>query len=142
MSDITIVTESDIKGGAIITAYMAVSYNRDVAAIPGRIFDSKSQGPNDLIKRNMAVPISDADDVLNLMNWHASSEKSTQQKLFLELSDEEKQIVNALQDKEKLHADELLSATNFKISQLASILLQMEMNGLVKSLPGKFYRLY
>lgn len=141
MSDITIITESDIKGGAMITAYLAVSYNRDVAAVPGRVFDAKSQGPNDLIKRNMAVPISDAEDVLNLMNWHAAKEKTIQQKMFLELTDEEKQIVNALEDKEKIHTDELLLITSFKVSQLASVLLQMEMNGLVKSLPGKFYRL-
>lgn len=142
MSDITIVTESDIKGGAMITAYLAVSYNRDVAAVPGRVFDGKSQGPNDLIKRNMAAPVSDADDVLQLMNWQADkTKKSVQQKMFIELSEEERRIVNALQEKEKLHADDLLTAASFKASQLASVLLQLEMQGLVKSLPGKFYRL-
>ncbi len=142
LSDVTIITESDIKGGAMITAYMAVSYNRDVAAVPGRVFDSKSQGPNSLIKRNMAASVADAQDVLQLMNWQADQTKKTvQQKIFIDLSEEEQRILNTLQDKEKLHADELLSATDFKASQLASVLLQLEMHGLVKTLPGKFYRL-
>jgi DNA processing protein len=142
MSDITVVTESDIKGGAIITAYIALSYNRDLAAFPGRVFDTRSQGPNDLIRRNMAAIITGPDDLLELMNWNTvKNEKGVQQQMFVELSDEEKMIVDILRDKDKVHADEIFLQTRFKASQLASTLLQLEMQGIVKSLPGKFYRL-
>lgn len=142
MTDITVVVESEIKGGAMITAYMALSYNRDVAAIPGRVFDSKSSGPNHLIKRNIAVPITSGEDLLELMGWNNSvSNKTSQKQLFIELSETEQVIVNLLRTKDKLHADELLLQTSFKSSELASVLLQLEMQGLVKSLPGKYYRL-
>lgn len=143
MSDVTVVVESDIKGGAMITAYMALSYNRDVMAFPGRLIDSKSIGTNHLIKKNMAAMITAAQDLLELMNWDAvaTKKKVTQQQLFLNLSEEEQCLIKILEDKEKLHADELLSLTGFKLSQLASVLLQLEMQGLVKTLPGKFYRL-
>jgi len=141
MADVTVVVESGVKGGAMITAYMALSYNRDVAAFPGRVFDGKSDGPNHLIKRNMATCISDAADVLTLMNWAPDVKKnSVQQHLFLDLSEDEKTILQLLKEKEKVHADELQVQSQFKPSLLASVLLQLEMQGVIKSLPGKYYR--
>jgi len=142
MSDATIIVESEVKGGAMITAYLALSYNRDVAAVPGRIFDSKSSGPNHLIKRNMAVSVTSGEDILELMGWdNAVVHKTSQKKLFIELSENEQAIVNLLQDKDKLHADELLLHTSLKSSELAATLLQLEMQGIIKSLPGKYYRM-
>src|SRR5690606_24677720 len=69
ISDVTVIVESDVKGGAMITAYVAHSYNREVAAFPGRVYDSKSGGPNFLIKKNIATMICDTRDLLELMNW-------------------------------------------------------------------------
>lgn len=142
MSDVTVVVESDIKGGALITAKLADSYNRDVAAIPGRVFDSKSSGCNELIRTNMANMITSADDLMELMNWKSSAKpKQVQKQLFINLAPEEQVIYDALSAKDQLHADELLHQCNMTNSKLAATLLGMEMQGLVKALPGKYYRL-
>jgi len=142
MSDVTVIVESDVKGGAMITALMAHSYHREVAAFPGRVYDSKSEGPNSLIKRNIAAPLSNADDLLELMNWgkHENA-RSVQKQLFIELAPDEQKIFDLLKEKDSLHADELMFQTSFTSSQLASVLLQMEMKGLIKTLPGKHYRM-
>ncbi|HRO43109.1 MAG TPA: DNA-processing protein DprA [Flavipsychrobacter sp.] len=142
LSDVIIIVESEVKGGAMITAYVAHSYNRDVAAFPGRVYDSKSGGPNHLIKRNIAAMINGADDLLELMNWgkHENS-KAKQKQLFVELKPEEKTIYDLLKEKDSLHADELMFQTGFTSPQLAATLLQMEMQGFIKTLPGKHYRI-
>ena len=142
MSDVTIVVESDAKGGALITARLADSYNRDVAAFPGRIFDSKSSGCNELIRTNIAAMITCADDLLELMNWKDEiKKKPVQKQLFINLSDDERVVYDMLATKDHLHADELLHGCKMSNSQLASTLLLLEMQGLVKALPGKLYRL-
>lgn len=141
LSDVTIVVESDIKGGAMITARLADSYNRDVAAFPGRIFDSKSSGCNELIRTNVAAMITSADDLLELMNWKDVDKKPVQKQLFINLSEDEKFIYDLLNGKDNLHADAILQQTNMTNTKLAATLLQMEMQGLVKALPGKLYRL-
>lgn len=142
MSDVTIVIESDVKGGAMITAYMALSYNRDVAAFPGRVFDTKSEGPNQLIKKNMAACITSANDLLALMNWERESQPTArQQRLFEEVNEEEKRVLHLLETQEKLHADTLQQQLQMKPSMLAALLLQLEMKGFIKTLPGKYYRL-
>ena len=142
MSDVTVVIESDVKGGAMITARIADSYNRDVAAFPGRIYDSKSSGCNELIRTNIASMITNADDLLELMNWKDGAKaKPVQKQLFINLNPEEQKLFDLLNGKDYLHADELLHQSGLSSSQLASTLLMMEMQGLVKALPGKFYRL-
>jgi DNA processing protein len=142
LSDITVIVESDEKGGAMITAYVAASYNREVAAYPGRVFDAKSGGPNKLIRKNIAALITSAQDLTDIMNWAgAKPSKRHQQQLFTELSEEEQRITGALQGKDGLHADELMLQTGLSTAQVGSLLLQMEMSGLVKALPGKMFRL-
>ncbi len=142
ISDVTVVVESDEKGGAMITAYVAHGYNREIAAFPGRTFDSRSGGPNLLIKRNIAALITGADDLLQLMNWSSNKpKKAVQRQMFVHLSPDEQTVFDLLKDKDAVHADELLHLSKLSNSQLASVLLQMEMQGLVKALPGKMYRL-
>jgi DNA processing protein len=142
MSDVTVVIESDIAGGALITAHLAAGYNREVAAFPGRVNDSKSAGCNELIRTNVASMITKADDLLDLMNWNTNKKQKTVQKqLFLNLSPEEQKIIDTLQTKDSVHSDELYHHTGLNSSQLASTLLQLEMQGLVKALPGKYYRI-
>ncbi len=142
LSDVTIVVESNIKGGALITAYLASSYNRDVAAFPGRVYDTRSAGCNMLIRTSVAAMITNASDLMQLMNWQPSKQKRpVQQKLFLNLSDTEQMIVDMLEKKDQVHADELLNHTQLTNTQLASILLGLEMQDIIKSLPGKNYRI-
>ncbi|MFA6152353.1 MAG: DNA-processing protein DprA [Chitinophagaceae bacterium] len=142
ISDVTIIVESDIKGGALITGYIANSYNREVAAFPGRAYDSKSSGTNMMIRKNLASLITSADDLLDLMGWQKQKKQATvQTQLMLHLSEEEKSIIEILQEKDTTHADELQKRTNMGSSQLASCLLMLEMQGLIKTLPGKHYRM-
>lgn len=141
MSDVTVVVESDIKGGAMITARVASSYNRDVVAYPGRIFDSRSSGCNELIRTNVAAMITKTEDLLELMNWDTPHQVAAQTQLFLDLSPEQQKLIDILQEKDSVHTDQLLDASGMTSSQMAGVLLQLELQGLVKALPGKFYRL-
>ncbi len=142
MSDVTIVVESDIKGGALITARLASSYNREVAAFPGRVSDKRSSGCNELIRTNVAAMITNADDLLELMNWgKPKAAKPMQKKLLLALTTEEQILIDLLQTKDMLHADELLNNSGLNNSVLAATLLTLEMQGLIKALPGKMYRI-
>jgi DNA processing protein len=142
MCDATIVIETGIKGGSMITANLAYSYNRDVFAVPGKITDSKSEGCNYLIQSNKAVLIRNGEDIIEQMNWEEKQKKQTVQKqLFVDLTADEKHIAQLLQEKEQLHIDEINLQSNINSSSVAAALLMMEMNGLVKSLPGKIYKL-
>lgn len=142
LSDVTVVVESDKKGGAIITAMLAASYHREVAAFPGRVYDTRSAGCNDLLQKNMAAMITSANDLLALMGWEAGAGKKVQAPLlFPDLQPEERTIIELLQTKDSVHSDELFHRTGFPASSLAAILLQLEMLGLVKTLPGKRYKL-
>jgi DNA processing protein len=142
ISDATIVVQSDEKGGSMITAALAFGYNREVAAFPGRIHDTRSAGCNLLIKRNQAALITNAADLLALMNWDIVQKPLVRQpQLLLHLSPEEQAVLTLLQEKNRLHADELLLHASLSNTQLAAVLLQLEMQGLVIPLPGKYFSL-
>jgi DNA processing protein len=142
LADVTIVVESAIAGGALITARMASGYNRDVAAFPGRVNDSRSAGCNKLIRTNVAGLITSSDDLLDMMNWGRKAKaKGFQKELFINLAPEEQKVIDILRSKDQVHADELYHHTGYTSSQLAATLLQLEMQDLIKSLPGKFYRM-
>lgn len=142
MSDAVVVIESGEKGGALITADIANSYNRDVFAVPGRLHDKTSKGCNNLIKTNRAALLESAKDIEYIMRWDAKSElKTIQRKLFIEFTAEEQKIVDVLQQKDALPVDELILATQLHGSMLASALLNLEFEGVVKCLPGKVYTL-
>ncbi len=142
LSDVTVVVESNLTGGALITASMAAGYNREVMAFPGRINDTRSAGCNEIIRTNLAAMITKPDDLLQLMNWDkVKRPKTIQQRLFITLTEDEQKVIDLLQEKENMHSDELLYFTGLASSMLAATLLQLEMQGLVKTLPGKFYRI-
>jgi len=142
MADVTVVIETGIKGGAMITANLAFDYNRDVAAVPGRPTDAQSAGCNELIKTNRAQLITGAADLMSLMNWDEHKiPKAKQQNLFLQLTDEQKLVTDLLSNKDSIHLDELNAQMGMNSSALAAILLSLELDGLVQPLPGKRYRL-
>ena len=143
MTDATIVIEATFKSGALITAEIANSYNRDVFAIPGRLDDPSSEGCNFLIKSNKAALIQSADDVIRLLNWDVQSKKPKlhQRELFASLSLEEESLVSILKEKENAHIDELSIVCKFPMSKTAALLLNLEFTGVIKSLPGKLYAL-
>ena len=143
MSDATIVIESGNKGGSMVTAELANGYNKDVFAFPGRIYDSKSSGCNQLIKNNKAILLSEPADLIHLMNWNerTASNRKTQRELFIPLNETERKIFDLLTNKETVEIDEINQIPGCSVSIVASSLLNMELHNIVESLPGKRYRL-
>ena len=138
LSEATIVIESAEKGGSLITADIANSYNREVFAVPGRITDTQSVGCNNLIKHQRAHVLSKAADVPYILNWHIENEKMPiQKKLFVELDADEKVVYNFLKDNGKELLDIIALKCNMPTFRIASILLNMELKGVVRPLPGK-----
>lgn len=141
LSEATIVIESAAKGGSLITAELANSYNRDVFAIPGKLTDPYSKGCNNLIKTNRAALFSSVADLSYLLNWEKETmAKTVQKKLFVSLKAEEKPIYNFLKDNDKQQLDSIALHCNLTIHKTVTILFNLEMSGLVQPLPGKFYK--
>jgi DNA processing protein len=142
MVDAVIVVEAGISGGALITAEIANTYNRDVFAVPGKLDDEYSAGCNRLIKTNKAALIESAKDIAYLLNWNNEPKKILQQqRLFVELNKEEEVLVQVIKEKGNIAIDDLSFLSSFPMSKVAGILLNLEFNGVVKSLPGKVYQL-
>ncbi len=143
MCDATIVIESGAKGGSLITAELANDYNRDVFAYPGDIFKEFSKGCNFLIQQDRAHLITESKDFFRIMDWENDKNHAPMQKnLFLEdLNEEEKEIVTFLQEKETASIDFLTLKIGVSIGTMSGLLLNLEFLGLVKSLPGKRYKL-
>ena len=142
LCDATIIVETNLKGGSMITADLANGYNRDVFAIPGRITDSKSSGSNYLILNNKAILLTDAQELIDIMGWEARKPKTKKQKeLFIELSPEEKIIIEMLQEKDSAHIDEINFRSGQSNSSVAAAILNLELQGVIVSLPGKIYKL-
>ena len=141
LSEATIVIESAEKGGSLVTADIANSYNRDVFAVPGRTTDSQSVGCNNLIKQQRAHLLSDPLDVPYLLNWQLdTNEKPTVQKqLFVELDDNEKIIYNYLKHKDKELLDVIAVDCDIPSYKIAGLLLNMELKGVISPLPGKLF---
>ena len=141
LSQATVVVESAKKGGSLVTADIANSYNREVFAVPGRLDDTYSEGTNWLIKTHKAVLLQTAADIEYILNWEQSKHKISQKSLFIELSEDEKLIANILQKQNKPIIDDICKNTLMTMSKVSSLLLEMEFKGAVRSLPGKIYEL-
>jgi DNA processing protein len=144
MCDAVIVVESKRTGGALITAEIAHTYNRDVFAFPGNAETEFSAGCNMLIKRNKASLIENAADLLYAMGWEQTENKkakSTQFALPINLSEDENQIINLIKDSQPIHVDEICNKLQLTPGKASGLLLQLEFGNLIKSLPGKLYTL-
>ena len=137
LSDAIIVVETALKGGSIITAKYANNYNKDVFAIPGRIGDTYSKGCNLLIKSHQAALLENAKDIGYIMRWDETDTKNRQTKLFIELDDNEKELINCLREHESIGIDHLTFQMKSTPSMMAALLLGLEFKGLIKPLPGK-----
>lgn len=142
MCDATVVIETAIKGGSMITANLALGYNRDVFAVPGRCTDARSEGCNLLILQNKAQLIRNGKDIAAAMGWESLKKPAiVQRELFIDLTPEERQVVQLLQGKEHLHIDEINLGCGLNSSAVAAALLSLELQGVVQSLPGKLFAL-
>jgi DNA processing protein len=143
MADATIVIETAAKGGSMITAELAYNYNRDLFAVPGRTSDSKSLGCLKLIQQNKAILLSDADQLMQVMGWqeNVKQQKKKTRELFIELTAEERILVDMLKDRDSVHIDEFHLKSNLSSSSVAEAMLNLELQNVIASLPGKLYRL-
>ena len=143
--DATIVIESGIRGGSLITADLANGYNREVMCVPGRIHDPQSAGCHHLVKQHKAALLTGADDLLALMGWqekkNVAAQPASPPALFLELTTEEQLIMSLFREKPQLHLEELYLQTRLSGSQVANAVFNLEMQSVLRSLPGQLYEL-
>ncbi len=142
LADGTLVVESGVEGGALITADLANSYNREVMALPGRSGDEHSAGCNALIKSNKAALIEDAADIEDLLGWDNNQEaKAMQGRLFPVLSAEEELLYDIIRTHGTIVIDEICEKSGFTMQKTSALLLNLEFADHIKSLPGKVYAL-
>lgn len=142
LSDATVVVESAAKGGALVTAEIANSYNREVFAMPGNVGAPYSKGCLSLIKTHRAALIEDAADLERCMNWDVSQQQHVQSELsFGELTDDEQKVVEHLRSRGEDAIDLIAIHTGLSVASLLPLLLNLEFAGLVSSKPGKIYKL-
>jgi DNA processing protein len=141
ISEATIIVESAEKGGSLVTAEIANSYSREVFAVPGKTTDILSKGCNNLIKRNKAGILTNANDLIEMLNWDIDKEKykSVQKQLFVDLDTEEQQVYDYLLNTGKMYMDSIALDNNIPVYRLATILFNMEMKGVVRPLQGKLF---
>ncbi len=143
LADATVVIESSLSGGAMITAGFAGSYNRDVFALPGRVTDKRSQGCNNLIKTNRAALIEKTGDLEYLLGWEPDTSKlpDDKQMLFPGTGDDEKAILRLLTVNSCMSADQISAGLGLGAGKTSFLLLNLEFMGYILSLPGKMYKL-
>ena len=134
--------ESAYKGGALITARIALEYGRDVMAFPGAVGAPYSEGCNRLIRDSKAALITSADDAVEMLGWQPQQKPmSVERQLFPNLSAEEQTIVAQLQQTNDQQLNMLSVKTNLPVGQLNALLFQLEMKGVVRPLAGGTYHL-
>ena len=140
LSEATLVIESAEKGGSLVTADIANSYNREVFAVPGRPSDSQSKGCNMLIKSQQAHVLTTAADLIYMLGWQVETNpKPVQKQLFVELEDEEKMLYGFLKERGKEQLDLIALNCSIPTFKAATLLLNMELKGVVRPLPGKLF---
>lgn len=140
ISEATIVIESADRGGSLITANIANDYNRDVFAVPGRTTDKYSQGCNNLIKTQKANLLTSAADLVYILNWDIQTKtKPVQKQLFVSLDEEEQKVYDYLLKNGKETLDFIALQCNFPIYRISGMLLNMELKGVIRPLPGKLF---
>ncbi|MEG2177733.1 MAG: DNA-processing protein DprA, partial [Bacteroidales bacterium] len=143
LSDAVVVIEASNKGGALITARIANSYNRDVFAIPGRNNEYYSQGCNSLIKQNQAVLLQNANDIRDYMQWelYQTPNNSKKRNLHTQLTLEQNVILENIRLENPLDVETLSKRVKKSIAELYAYLFALEMMGLIEGIPGNRYRL-
>lgn len=141
ISEATIVVESPLRGGALITAAFANSYSKEVFALPGKVTDRCSQGCNALIRDHKAAVITDAEDLVRMLGWTSQQRDSNPQQLplFLDLNGDQQKVVDFLSARKSALLDLISLDCDLPIGKTASLLFELELKGLVRPLPGKMF---
>ena len=142
LADATLVVEASEKGGALITAAIAGSYHREVFAVPGRLTDTYSRGTNNLIATQRAQMVRDAGDITDYMGWPRplTDKADAQAALFAELSPDGQRFYDLLKKHQQLTLDEMVGLTGLSLPRVAGILFDLEMQKMVRALPGSIYQ--
>jgi DNA processing protein len=143
LSDATLIIESANRGGSLITADIAFSYSRDVFAFPGRATDPFSEGCNRIIRQNKAGLITCANDLIEAMGWDLPEKKApapVQTELFPHENEDINRICTILKEKKELHINELALELDMPVFKLSPLLFEMEMEGIIKAIPGNRYK--
>lgn len=143
LADAVVVVEASETGGALITAAIAQSYHREVFALPGRLSDTYSTGTNKLIATRRALLMRNADDLAYQMGWPLDSGTATeasQTTLFPKLKPDEQRVVDLLHEHDTLTLGELSRHTSLPLPTLAAMLFNLEMDKVVRALPGQIYQ--
>lgn len=147
LSDAVIVMETRSRGGSLLTVENALTYQRKIFAIPGRIADEKSAGCNTLIREGKARLLTDAAQLMEDMHWLPSAAPSGQTSLFppaaesSTLTENERSVLALFSEKKTLSLTDILIHSRQEASMLAITLLNLELLGHISTLPGKMYRL-
>jgi DNA processing protein len=143
LSDCTIVIETAVKGGSMITADFANGYHREVFAYPGRLTDSKSTGCNWLIRNNQANLLESVQDLVRIMRWEEKKDnpEKTAQNVPVQLTETEQRIMDILKERSEMHVDVINAISGFPTPINAAVLLELEMKDLICSKPGKMYKI-
>lgn len=139
LSDCTVIVESAGAGGALVTASLAMSYNRDVMAVPGRCGDEFSTGCNKLIATNKAALITGAADLMAAMRWEGARQEPRQLDLFPQLTKEEQAVVNVIRDQGEIHLNALAEVLHQPVYKLMSVLVELDCKNVIATLPGCRY---
>ena len=139
LSDCTVIVESAGSGGALVTASLAMSYNRDVMAVPGRCGDEFSTGCNKLISTNKAALITGADDLMAAMRWEGAGRDPKPLDLFSDLTDEEQAVVDVIRQHGEIHLNTLADTLRLPVYKLMSTLVELDCKNVIATLPGCRY---
>ncbi len=134
ISRAVLIIEAEEKSGTLITARMALDYNRDVLAVPGSAFSSNSNGTNKLIKQG-AVPVTNSNDILEALGFEVERPKQTDKEKYADCSKEEMKIIELL--REPTPRDELVRMSGMKIPEANALLSIMEIKDLIKEELGE-----
>lgn len=142
LADCTIVVESASHGGALVTASLAGSYNRDVFAVPGRAGDEFSRGCNRIIRTSQAMSITCAEDIIEAMSWDVKTKEAKQAELFPVLNAEEQKVIELLRSEGDLHINTIGSRLNIPIYRIMATMVELDCKGVVIALPGSRYAVH
>lgn len=141
LADVTVIVESDFKGGAMVTARLAAAYNRDVMALPGRVSDVYSRGCNRLIATDAAAMICEASDLIELAGWRKKVSPGVQTEIAFDIPEQYRPVLDLLTEQPGITVNELCVALSMPFARLSPLLFEMEINDYICSLPGGRYAL-
>lgn len=143
LCDAILVVETDLKGGSVITAHLANDYERDVFALPGRTTDAQSRGCNDLIQKNIATMVNSPTDIIDYMSWNTKTNKKVPKAMEIDFEGtaNQKAVIGCIRKFPRIEFEKLLIETNLEHGILVEILLGLELDEMINTLPGNKYEL-